>query len=549
MTGSQANFLQSLGWAIINSLWQLALLWVIYQMIISVFTKAKPASKSTLAASLLMTGFAWFIYTFFLAYTSGNTNGTVFTITSNATANNWIQRSLPYTSIVYLALLIFPLLRFTKNYRYVQVIRRYGLSKIDPSWRIFVNELAQRMGIRKPVHIWVSEWVSSPVTIGYLKPVILVPLAAINHLSPAQMEAILLHELSHIRRFDYLVNFIINCIRVVLYFNPFAKAFIRIVEMEREKSCDEIVMQFQYDSADYATALLMLEKVSHTNKILVLPAAGKHRDLLARVENIMGVSKKQPLGFRRFGGMLAGILAVICFNALLLVKEKTTIPMLAFKQDAVVMEKKKTNDLPVREIPAVIENKIKPSVAKKTENKPDLEIIDDKLAHPAFIAAGYQAIPDIQLSKKEEQQVKEALEASKKVLENEQWKQVEKNIADVLDSKEKDEVKEELSKELGKYDWKVWENRLRTAYDKVNWERVNSQLNYAITQIQMDSLSRVYSRALVTLNKVQQQLCKDSLTGIPDTDITLCEIAEKQKQVQKALNILKAGRTKKIVHL
>src|SRR5689334_17560184 len=130
MTGGQANFLQSLGWAIINSLWQLALLWVLYQLIISVLKSARPAAKSTLAASMLMTGFAWFIYTFFLAYSSGNTNGTVLTITSNQTANNWIQRSLPYASIIYLVLLIFPLLRFTRNYRYVQVIRRYGLGKM-----------------------------------------------------------------------------------------------------------------------------------------------------------------------------------------------------------------------------------------------------------------------------------------------------------------------------------------------------------------------------------------------------------------------------------
>jgi hypothetical protein len=90
---------------------------------------------------------------------------------------------------------------------------------------------------------------------------------------------------------------------------------------------------------------------------------------------------------------------------------------------------------------------------------------------------------------------------------------------------------------------------LRNAYDKVDWEKVNSQLNYAISQMQMDSISHVYSRALTTLNKVQQQLCKDSLPGIPDTDITLAEIIEKQQQVRKALQCLNVAKTKKIVHL
>jgi hypothetical protein len=365
------------------------------------------------------------------------------------------------------------------------------------------------------------------------------------------MEAILLHELSHIRRFDYLVNFIINVIRVVLYFNPFAKSFVRIVEMEREKSCDEMVLQFQYNSFEYASALLSLEKVSHQNRVLVLPATGKHRDLLTRVENIMGVGNKKPNSLRRFGGMLAGILAVICFNALLLVKDNKPHDMLALKQAVISAAKSKTNNLPVVERPVTFETIPDKQALVKTpdEKRTSPEILERKMARPEFIAAGYEFVPDIKLTKLEEQQVKQALDASKKVLENEQWKQAEKNIAEVLDQQEKEEVKYELKKELNKYDWKVWENRLRSAYDKVDWEKVNTQLNYAITQMQMDSLSRVYSRALVTLNKVQQQLCNDSLNGIPDTDITLCEITQKQKQVQTALKFLKAGRTKKIVHL
>ncbi|MGQ0737798.1 MAG: M56 family metallopeptidase, partial [Bacteroidota bacterium] len=242
MTG-QANFLQSLGWAVFNSLWQLALLWVVYQILTAAFKSARPAAKSLLASSLLMLGFAWFVFTFFITYSTGNTSQIIIApglVNENPGigTDNWLQRILPAASVIYLALLIIPLLHFVKNYRYVQVIRKYGLSKSAPEWRIFVNNIAVRMGIRKPVHIWISEWVTSPVTIGFLKPVILVPMAAINHLNPQQMEAVLLHELSHIRRHDYLLNFILNIIKTILYFNPFAKAFVKIVETEREKSCD-----------------------------------------------------------------------------------------------------------------------------------------------------------------------------------------------------------------------------------------------------------------------------------------------------------------------
>src|SRR4029077_2528611 len=119
-----------------------------------------------------------------------------------------------------------------------QVIRSYGLSRADVQLRMFVQKIAVRMDIRKPVYVWMSEMVSSPVTIGYLKPMVLVPMAAVNHLTTQQIEAVLLHELSHIKRYDYFINLLTRLIQTVLYFNPFVKAFVRIFEREREKSCD-----------------------------------------------------------------------------------------------------------------------------------------------------------------------------------------------------------------------------------------------------------------------------------------------------------------------
>ncbi|MBK8952873.1 MAG: M56 family metallopeptidase [Chitinophagaceae bacterium] len=156
-----------------------------------------------------------------------------------------MQKVLPYSSAIYLVLLIIPVLQFIKNYRYVQVIRQHGISRPDAIWRVFVQKVAAQMNIKKRVQVFVSAFVHSPVTIGFLKPVILLPLAAINNLTAQQTEALLLHELTHIRRHDYLMNFAIQFIRTVLYFNPFVNAFVQIIEKER-KNCDEMVLQYQY---------------------------------------------------------------------------------------------------------------------------------------------------------------------------------------------------------------------------------------------------------------------------------------------------------------
>src|SRR5689334_583177 len=130
----QTNFLQSLGWAILNSLWQLALLWVVYQVITGIFRKASSSSRSRLATILLFSGFGWFVFTFISALLKGGNTQQVSSSVfvnpaANETVNEWLQRTLPIASMIYLVLLVLPFMHFMRNYRYVQVIRKFGLTK------------------------------------------------------------------------------------------------------------------------------------------------------------------------------------------------------------------------------------------------------------------------------------------------------------------------------------------------------------------------------------------------------------------------------------
>ena len=565
MTG-QANFLQSLGWAVLNSLWQLALLWVIYQVITSLFSKTTSSFKTSLASSLVIGGFGWFIYTFISAYTN-HAADTVISAAfvsreGNQQVNEWLQQALPVASVTYLLLLVLPLLHYIRNYRYVQVIRRYGLTKINVDWRMFISKVAGQMNIKKKVQIWVSEFVSSPVTIGYLKPVILVPLAAINHLSPQQLEAVLLHELSHIKRADYLINLIINFIQTVLYFNPFVKAFVKIVEREREKSCDEMVLQFQYDSHEYASALLLLEKTNHVDKPLAIAAAGKKNDLLQRVELIMGVHKKPVLSFNKLAGLMAGLLCIIAINAVLLlnnpVKGSRAASFTSLQSAFSFMQEDEMPGPvaavtpvppPVAEHPAAIVNHTPADNAIENATPSFASHISAAAEAPAFITADYESVEVPKLKKYEEIQVKEAMEASKKILENIQWKAVEKSIADVFSQREKEELKASYEKEIAKMDWKKWETNLKQAYDKIDWDKINTQLSMAVNQVRMDSIQLVYNKTLRKLDGVRKELKQNDMKGIPDSDITLMELEQKKADVQKALNELKIARSKKIVHL
>ncbi len=558
MTG-HTNFLQSLGWAILNSLWQLALLWVIYQIISSIFSKINSSIKSALAFSLLITGFSWFIYTFLAVYSNQATDSTILSLAvvstdGNQQLNEWLQQTLPLASILYLFLLLLPVLQFVRNYRYVQVIRKFGLTKMNVEWRMFVKKVATQMNIKKTVKIWVSGFVSSPVTIGFLKPVILMPLAAINQLTTQQVEAILLHELSHIKRFDYLINIIINIIQTILYFNPFIKAFVKIIETEREKSCDNMVLQFQYDSHEYATALLKLEKAENDYKPMAIAATGKKNNLLTRIELIMGVKKKTAISFNKLAKLMGGILCIIAINAFLLVSKPENGTRLTSLNHifssfnfvpGIQPYIKKVVD--VTENPLRINNRTKQAPAASIE--PSFVEYVSSVISPALITASLDMVNRPELKKYQEDQVERTMLASKKVLENVQWKVVEKSIADVFNDKEKDELKATYEKEMEKMDWNKWENNLRQAYNKIDWEKINTQLSSAVNQVRFDSLQLVYNKAISKLQVASKELSLNDLKGIPDTDITLKEIERKKMDVQKALNELRIVRNKKIVHL
>src|SRR6218665_2570725 len=589
---SQSDFLQALGWAVMNSLWQMALLWIAYQLLTAVFHLQKSAQKATLASSLLFAGFSWFVFTFLIVLEKNAQASTYITLvnfaSSNETLNQWFGTALPWASLTYLVLLLLPVINFIRNYRYVRHIRNHGISKAGVEWRLFVRNVAGHLGIQKPVQIWMSELVSSPVTIGYLKPVILLPLAAMNQLTTQQIEAVLLHELSHIRRMDYLTNLITRFIQTILYFNPFVKAFARIIENEREKSCDEMVIQFQYEPIGYASALLELEKsarISVTQSLAVAAAGGKKNQLLRRIELILGIRKKEVFSFHKLAGVLSAVLCFLALNALVIMskpaknRKVTTgifLSQLSSPVSFFVPEDNTGKAAPaIQELPAEIIAKapaasttIEPEVpAKPVEDlklaktalekiNPAMtdefirETVNNATTHFVNVASIENILPE--LTPQQENQVKEALIASKKVLDETQWKKVEKSIAEAMTVAEKEKVKAAFDKPAAnseKAELDKMYDRVRASYDQINWEKLNTQLNIAMNNIRLDSLRQVYSLAMTQLSSLENELKLQGLKGIPDSDITVDAVQKKIEELQKARVKVQDMRDQKVITL
>jgi bla regulator protein BlaR1 len=301
----QSAFLQSLGYAIANSLWQTALVWLVY-MCITTIGPVSAAVKYRFAVAAQVIGFVWFIITFQFYYTQySHALQTVPAVPQNIQAIlssntdfssrliNWMvkgEQLLPYVSMAYLLLMVFLCVRWMLGYRQTQIIRNNGLQKMPAEWRLFVTRIAAQLNIKQKIKIFLSDTINTPMTIGFLKPVILIPVASINHLTTDQLEAVLLHELAHIKRYDYLVNIILSVVEISLFFNPFTQLLSKSIRKERENSCDDWVLQFQYDASVYAEALLRIACLQAA-PVFAMAAAGKKNELLTRVKRMIGEKK------------------------------------------------------------------------------------------------------------------------------------------------------------------------------------------------------------------------------------------------------------------
>lgn len=297
----QFPFLHALGVALINSLWHFAFLWIIY-LIINYLVPLQSNKKYIVGISLYFVGFIMFFATIYSAFYQGIATALHPAMFASAFENLPLTLQsntyLPYLSAAYLALLFVLCVKWLIAYRHLKTFRNLPVLKIDAPWRVFVLQLCSRLGIRRKVEIYLSETIGSPLTTGFLKPIILLPLASINHLSGAQIEAVILHELAHIKRFDYLVNFLLLFIEITLFFNPFALLLAKHLKNERENCCDDWVLQFDYNPLVYAKALLSIAAFKGTSPVFSLKAGENNNLLLARVKRILQPTNASKLKLR-----------------------------------------------------------------------------------------------------------------------------------------------------------------------------------------------------------------------------------------------------------
>lgn len=296
MENSIINFGNALGWSIIHSIWQASIWYILYSLYILMQPSLSAKNKHNAAFGTQISIFISFIFTFIYFYRSPEQVLDLRTINPEELKNLMIigtqegfklENLLPYVVVGYVFGFLVQVILLFNSLIKLRTLKYKGLDSIPENWKGIYSTAKTKLKVTKSVGLYLSNKISVPITLGHIKPFILFPLAYANKMEPAQIEAILLHELAHVKRHDYLFNLLKVGIETILFFNPFVWALSKVMEKEREHACDDMVVAHISTPISYAQALVELEELRMSlHPVLTMAATGNRKHLFKRIKRI-----------------------------------------------------------------------------------------------------------------------------------------------------------------------------------------------------------------------------------------------------------------------
>ncbi len=325
---------KALGWTFFHSLW-IGLLAAVFAGLIILLTRRSSARlRYQLLNVVLICFVSACVVTFFLQGGSGSASGingdtvgsTVFTtdtlqvnetITSSksfiAVFTDYFNANADYLVFAWAIFFLLHSIKLITGLAGVSRLRHYKTELPNEEWLYKLKELSMRLGISQSVALLESRLIKVPVAIGVLKPVILVPLGLLSKLPPDQVETILLHELAHIRRQDYLVNIFQRMAEAVFFFNPALRWLCSLIRQEREACCDDIVVSATGQKIHYLEALVAFQEYATEAPEYAMAIRDKKNYLLSRVQRLLTRENKK-LNIMEKIALLSGLILFTAFR-------------------------------------------------------------------------------------------------------------------------------------------------------------------------------------------------------------------------------------------
>jgi len=266
------------------------------------------------------------------------TNDGQMTPAANLRSASRLERQLPTVVLIWSGGVILLTAHLLLGWMRVVRIRRRACGIATGELAGTVRRIAARLGVSRPVQLLDSALVDVPSVIGWLRPAIVLPFSALAGLAPAHLEAILAHELAHIRRADYLINVLQSVVEILLFYHPAVWWVSRRIRLEREHCCDDVAAALCGDRVVYARALASLEELRVRTPALAMGAGGG--DLLDRVRRLI-----DP-GFTSGPRLSGGLAMSVVFTVLLFAASSQINGMPAANHPVAVAELVQTQTIP-----------------------------------------------------------------------------------------------------------------------------------------------------------------------------------------------------------
>jgi beta-lactamase regulating signal transducer with metallopeptidase domain/beta-lactamase class D len=346
-----STLVHQIGWSLIHSLWQDALLGLALAAALKLLSRAKPQSRYfiaclALAAMLILP----VITTYVLHARQANPLGIVVdddpaagasvesslrNIRANGnerlagtTKNDWInlaiaetrdtservEKFLPWLILLWLVGVFIYAVKLGGGLFWTAKLRKLTVKISNPKLDELVNKLTAQLSIKRKIKIYESSLINVPMTIGWIYPFILLPPSSLLGLTPFQLQTIISHELIHIKRYDFLINFLQRGVETLLFYHPAVIWTSRRIREEREYVCDDLTLAFCRDSVGYARALTKIARFQNKAEQLTLAATGG--ELKDRIYRL--VSNSQNPGFSK-KSILPNVWAAVVISLFLVV--------------------------------------------------------------------------------------------------------------------------------------------------------------------------------------------------------------------------------------
>jgi bla regulator protein BlaR1 len=289
---SATSLVGSLGWTLLHFLWQGALIGCATAVALVAMRNARPRQRYVLACGALLLCIAWPAIEL-AARLSGNTDAgagaTVMArmasvaLVTDSGALSWLQGKLPLFVMAWAACSAALALRMGLGLLWIGRITRQHAG--NPHWQAKLSRMALHIGVTRAVRLSIVDNLASPITAGWWRPVVLVPASLISGMPPELLEALLAHELGHVKRFDYLVNLGQNVVETLLFYHPAVWWISSRIRVEREQIADDVAASHLGEPRRLALALSELERFQFSGHHLAQAANGG--DLMSRIKRLL----------------------------------------------------------------------------------------------------------------------------------------------------------------------------------------------------------------------------------------------------------------------